>query len=199
MPAEIEGSRVALLVGGVLSPSFRLAKGMHTHPGQKKPHGGRWRGPLGRCGQALPRRTPKMRVGAQKDAAFDECGFGDNKGIIPFRNSLDDSMTDRNQVQWFQLPCREIHEGGTGSVSLAVRLAVLEQKGQLLKHRWEHNQSNAGNALLNRLECVDNDLHPERQVQKDIGINGDEHGPGNCPRRRRFVERLPAGWSVRRH
>ena len=154
-------------------------------------------------------RVAKMGIAAEKDSAFDEGCFGDDKGIVSFRdrdkslipqgvaNSLNDPVPHWNQIQRLQFPFPKADKREMGGLSLALRIPGLEQESQFLKNRGRHNEPDRGKPLADSLDCVNDRFHPKRQVQQDVGINGYEHGPGNCQHRKRAGGHPQAGRSVR--
>ena len=90
---------------------------------------------------------------------------------------LDDAMPDRHEIQRLETPRAQLRQRAEGRFADALCLARARGKGKFVKRRGRHHKAGIGQALANGRDGIHDRLDFQRQIQKDVGISGDEHEP----------------------
>lgn len=118
--------------------------------------------------------------------------FGDDKAIVPFflgkqsfraefvADNLYNAVSHGQQIERLKTPRQQRLKGDGGQLPFLGGLAVTEQVSQFLKHRRRNDKAWLRTLQAKGFKAIPSALILARQIEQDVGINGDERRFSLC-------------------
>ena len=139
---------------------------------------------------------PQVGIAAHENLAFLETSFREDERVVELcsgqeplvpnlsGDSLHNPVRDRRKMQRLELPRSKLRERPDRRAANARSFSASCCQCEFLEDRWRDHEPRLRNPRTDRLQCIGNGFDRLRQIQKNVGISGDEHGRRPLPTRR---------------